>query len=197
MTLSDSAYSIDALQGQHTTATLAEVLIRVGQGDRAAFSELYSATSRKLFGVVLRILNNQELAEEVLQEVYLKVWNKASDFDKEKASPITWMAVIARNRALDELRKRQVASVADSEDVLLNIEDESATPDEQTELNKEMQRLSRCLDGLEENKADMIKLAYLDGYSRQQLAEKFDQPLGTIKTWLHRSLKQLKDCLET
>lgn len=182
------------LSEQPTTESLANLLIRVAKEDRLAFSELYEATHRKLFGIVYRILKNQAVSEEVLQEVYLRIWDKASSFDANVASPITWMATIARNRTIDEIRKN---TLPDSEvDVDFDlIADDSMTPDDSFAKSRDLLKLEACLDGLESPRAEMIKAAYLDGFSRQELAERFGQPLGTIKTWLYRSIKQLQGCM--
>ena len=177
-----------------TSAQLAQLLERAGNGDREAFAEVYAATAVKLFGIVSRILRRRELAEEVLQEVYLRIWERASDFESSRASPITWMAAIARNRALDELRRRELNYVPAGEEVL-EFPDSSKLASEQVELSEELQRLEQCLSELEPERRDAIRLAYLDGLSRKELAARFNLPLGTIKTWLHRGLKQLKDCL--
>ncbi|MGI9511714.1 MAG: sigma-70 family RNA polymerase sigma factor [Anderseniella sp.] len=173
---------------------LVDILRRVADGDRRAFAELYRATSLKLFGIIFRILKRQEPAEEVLQEVYCKIWENVGSFDPTRASPITWMATIARNRALDEVRKREPNLVANAADVY-DVVDPGKMPSEQVEMSEELHRLEACLEGLEEDRRAAIKLAYLDGFSRKELAEQFDQPVGTIKTWLYRGLKQLKDCL--
>ena len=182
------------LPEQHTAKSLANLLQRVSQEDRLAFSELYEATHRKLFGVVYRILKNQSVSEDVLQEVYLKIWDKASSFDASLASPITWMVTIARNRTIDEVRKN---TLPDSEvDVDFDlIADDSMMPDDSFTKGRDLRQLETCLDELESPRDEMVKAAYLDGLSRQELAERFEQPLGTIKTWLHRSIKQLQGCM--
>ena len=177
-----------------TSDDLVKLLARAAKRETDAFEALYRSTSAKLFGIILRILRQEEAAEEVLQDVYLKIWDHASDFDKSRASPITWMATIARNRALDELRKRKVPVASDGADIS-EIADPQKLPADRVEINQELRRLEACLDGLGEQKSIAIRLAYLDGMSRQQLAERLGQPVGTIKTWLHRGLKQLKDCL--
>jgi RNA polymerase sigma-70 factor (ECF subfamily) len=177
-----------------TSDDLVKLLARAANRESDAFAALYHSTSAKLFGIILRILRQQEAAEEVLQDVYLKIWERASDFDRSKASPITWMATIARNRALDEVRKRKIPVASDGIDIS-ELADPQKLPSEQLEISQELRRLEACLDGLDKQKTIAIKLAYLDGLSRQELAERLDQPVGTIKTWLHRGLKQLKDCL--
>ncbi len=183
-----------SLSEQHTTESLAHLLNRVAQEDRHAFSELYQATHRKLFGIVYRILKRQSLSEEVLQEVYLRIWEKASAYDTRVASPITWMATIARNRTIDEVRKNQLPE-SDVEVDFDLIADDSMTPDDSFAKSRELLTLEACLAGLESPRSEMIKAAYLDGDSRQELAERFNQPLGTIKTWLHRGIKQLQGCM--
>jgi RNA polymerase sigma-70 factor (ECF subfamily) len=174
---------------------LDQLLSGVARGDEAAFAELYQATSAKLFAVALRILRSREVAEEVLQESYFRVWERAKDFNPEIASPITWMAAIVRNRSLDEARRRVARPMADDAE-LENIESEDEHPLDAIERGEEVERLLRCLEGLEPEKKQIVRLAYLDGLSREALAKRFNRPEGTIKTWLHRSLAQLKSCLE-
>jgi RNA polymerase sigma-70 factor (ECF subfamily) len=174
---------------------LDELLAGVARGDEAAFAELYQVTSAKLYAVALRILRSKEAAEDVVQDSYFKVWERARDFDPEIAAPVTWMASIVRNRALDEIRRRSVRPQADVSE-LDNIESGDEHPVEMLGRREDVERLLRCLEGLEPDKRQMVRLAYLDGMSREALAKRFDRPEGTIKTWLHRSLAQLKGCLE-
>jgi RNA polymerase sigma-70 factor (ECF subfamily) len=174
---------------------LAAIMTRVAQRDRAAFAQLYNATSAKLYGVVLRILLRRDLSDEVLQEVYLKIWQKAVDFDAARSSPITWMVTIARNRALDVKRRKQPQSLEDlpdSFDIAAEIDD----PLQSREQREALHQINRCMQGIEQPKRDMVLLAYLHGLSREQLAEKFNAPVATIKTWIHRSLTQLRMCLD-
>jgi RNA polymerase sigma-70 factor, ECF subfamily len=179
----------------HTTpADLIQLLSRVGRRDRLAFAELYAATSAKLYGVVLRILKRRDLADEVLQEAYVKVWNNAATFDPSRASAITWMVTIARNRALDEVRKVRPVSL-DSVPGLDEIRDPQMLVSEQMERTADSLRLQACLDALEPLRREIVMLAYLEGVSREELGQRFGHPAATIKTWLHRSLKQLKTCL--
>lgn len=175
---------------------LAAVLVRVGQGERDAFEVLYRATSRKLYGVVVGILSNRSLADEILQEVYVKVWQRAADFDPAKASPITWLAVIARNRALDEVRRSGPTSSTDIDDIP-DLAAESEDPLASRERSENYRAVLRCLDKLDPMRRDLILLAYYRGLSRDTLARRFNHPTATIKTWLHRSLTQLKQCLAT
>jgi RNA polymerase sigma-70 factor, ECF subfamily len=172
------------------------LLERVARHDREAFARLYRATSAKLFGIVLRILRSRDLAAEVLQEVYVKVWQQAAVFDSRRSSPISWMAAIARNAALDVARQRNPIPLDDAPEVL-EIEDPSLSALEQVEQREAATRLHRCIEGLEPRRQELVRLAYLYGFSREELATRYSHPVATIKTWLHRSLKQLKDCLAT
>jgi RNA polymerase sigma-70 factor, ECF subfamily len=167
----------------------------VAKGDEAAFAELYQATASKLLGVAIRILRNREISEEVLQEAFFKVWERAADYNPAIGSPVTWMATIVRNRALDEARRRVIRPTGD-ESELENIESGDEHPIAALERAEDIERLLRCLDGLEPERKEIVRLAYLDGLSREALAIRFGRPEGTIKTWLHRSLAQLKGCLE-
>lgn len=179
-----------------TTAELNDLMRRVASGDRAAFSAVYAATSGKLYGIVLRILKRPEVADEVLQEAYVRIWNNAGSFDPARASPITWMATIARNRALDEVRKA-VPLPLETVPGLLEMRDPDMLASDKLELAGELARLQACLDGLDAEKREIVKLAYLEGQSREELGQRFGHPTATIKTWLHRSLKQLKTCLSS
>lgn len=174
---------------------LTALLARVADGDREAFSALYEASSSKLFAVALRILRNREQAEEVLQEAYVKIWNHAGDFKPDIATPFTWMAAIVRNRSLDEVR-RKAGKVFVDDGALDNVESDDESAVTLLERQDDISKLRKCLEGLETEKRKMVCLAYLDGMSREDLALKFGKPEGTVKTWLRRSLMQLKGCLE-
>ena len=177
-----------------TPQDIADLLGRVAAKDAAAFSLVYDATCAKLYGIVLRILRRRELADEVLQEVYVKIWERASDFDRSRASPITWMSTIARNRALDEVRKRAPLSIEDNPEAL-HVPSSDPHPLQALELSQDVARLRGCLDGLEPIRREIVVLAYMNGASREELSQQFGHPVATIKTWLHLSLAQLKACL--
>src|ERR1044071_8380747 len=155
-----------------TPAELVWLLAAVAKGDQAAFERLYVATRAKLYGVVLRILRRSDLADEVIQETYLKIWNSAGTFDPKVASPITWMVAIARNRALDLIRKKTEASLED-EPAALEAAGEEPNPLARREMTEELRRLLGCLRELEEDRRRMVVLAYYSGWSRDQLAAKF------------------------
>jgi RNA polymerase sigma-70 factor (ECF subfamily) len=163
---------------------------RVAERDRTAFAELYQKTSGKLYG----ILRRRDVAEEVLQEVYVQLWERAALYDATRASPIGWMAVIARNRALDEVRRKRPISLDDAPEAL-QIAVDAGDPLDLLEQSEALQRLRQCLDRLEPDRREMVLSAYYEGLSREELGLRLGRPVGTIKSWLHRSLLQLRDCL--
>jgi len=175
-------------------AELVWLIGAVAKGDQAAFERLYAATRAKLYGVVLRILGKPELAEEVMQETYLKVWKMAHTFDPTLASPITWMVAMARNRAIDIVRRRSEVSIEDEPEAQ-NIAAESAPPLARREMTEELKRLLACLGKLDPEKQRIVLLAYYSGWSREQLSTKLDIPVNTIKTWLRRSLLEIRECM--
>ena len=182
--------------GMKASEDLADLMARVARGDRAAFAALYRATSAKMFGTALRILRQRDRAEDILQEVYARIWERAGDFDAAKASPITWMATIVRNRALDEVRRKAPLKIEDMPEGFEPAA-ELADPLAGRDRNEGLRRLLACLDMLEPQKRQMVLLAYYHGMSREALAQRYEAPIPTIKTWLHRSLAQLRACLSS
>ncbi len=174
---------------------LNETLGRVASGDRQAFEVLYRASSTKLYGVVFRIMRSKAAAEDVLQEVYATIWRRAGSFDAAKGQAISWMSMIARNRALDEIRKRSSDNV--DIDSIAEPAGDTEHPMEKAERSEGLRKLMTCLSGLEPEKREMIMLAYYHGASREALAVKYAAPTPTIKSWLRRSLIQLRSCLES
>src|ERR1700678_1580193 len=163
-----------------TQAELVGLLAAVARGDAAAFEQLYHATRAKLYGVLLRILGKPELADEVMQETYLKVWKMADKFDPAQASPITWMVAIARNRAIDIVRKRGETSI-EEEPEAQNVASESPAPLARREMTEELRRLLSCLGKLDPEKQRIVLLAYFSGWTREQLSTKLYIPVNTIK----------------
>lgn len=173
---------------------LAALLARTAAKDRDAFAALYTRTSAKLLGIAMRILRRRDLAEEILQEVYLKIWEHAGDFDASRANVMTWMSTIARNRAIDEVRRKGTVAI---EELPEGIELAGDNPDPlaSRERGEQLRGLMRCLQELDSQKRLMVLLAYYHGASREALSKRFATPVPTIKTWLHRSLIQLRQCL--
>ena len=175
--------------------TLSVLMSQVAQRDRRAFAALYEATSAKLYGVILRITHQRALADEVLQEVFVKVWDRAGEFDGTRGSPITWMATIARNRALDEVRRKAPIGIEDSPEAQ-EADDGSEHPLDRQERSEELARVMGCLEALDPEKRQILLLAYYRGMSREALGKRFSAPVSTIKTWLHRSLAQIRTCVD-
>ena len=173
-------------------SSLAELLAATSRGNHAAFRALYDATAPKLLGVVLRITRNRPMAEEILQETYVKIWQNAERFSPEAGQPMAWLSAIARNRAIDRIRseKFERSRVGDDESVLARL----AAPISGDVVLQESLRV--CLSQLDEEARNCVVLAYCSGFSREELAEKYGRPVGTIKTLLFRSVRLLKECLE-
>ena len=176
-------------------AALVEALVATGREDRAAFRTLYRLTSAKLFGVCLRICQDRSAAEDVLSDVYLLIWRRAGAYEPGRASPITWLATIARNRAIDWRRStaaRPSASLDDAPDVA----DDQPSAVDQLLRSEEDGRLHLCLDQLDDRQRGAIRTAFFDGLTYAELAERDSVPLGTMKSWVRRGLLRLKDCLD-
>lgn len=172
---------------------LAALLPAIAGGSREAFASLYERTSAKLYGVALRILRNEAEAEEVLQDVYVSVWRNAGRFEVKRASPITWLAVLARNRAIDRLRARKPATASLEEAGDPASDDLNAL--QLLERADERKRLRHCLDQLDSAPRHAIETAFLEGSTYSQLAKAEDVPLGTMKSRIRRALASLRECL--
>ena|SRR5271168_5119784 len=176
-------------------AELITCLHRISSGDQGALEYLYKSTGAKLFGICTRILSDPVAAEDVLQEVFLTVWNKAGQFDPSLGvSPITWLAAIARNRALDRLRTTKQRFVMIEE--AAELPDSSPLADVRFETDERSRRLEICLHRLEGRTANIIRNAFFGGMTYQSLAERAGIPLASVKSLVRRGLIQLKRCLE-
>lgn len=164
--------------------------------DRRAFAELYRTTSAKLFAVILRIVKQEGVAEETLQDVYLKVWDRAGDYQAGRGQPMTWLISIARYRAIDVLRAQQ-RQPAVSATLLEDLPAESSPgPCQAAEQVGERGDLDDCLGQLPDQRRTCLYLAYCEGYTHQELSKRLDSPVGTIKSWIRRSLLLVRECLE-
>lgn len=176
---------------------LAALLAQAGLGNRAAFADLYEATKSKLFAVSLRIVRERHIAEEVLQDSFVNIWNNATKYAVGQSAPMTWMTAIVRNRSLDIVR-RPFLEVQDDEDYFAtNMEDERPGPDEQLVSRRDQARIERCMKGLDGEQQQTISLAFFQGLSHSEVATHLGKPLGTVKTHIRRGLLKLKGCLES
>ena len=170
-----------------------DLIARMALGNRRAFRDLYARSSAKLFGVVLRVLEDRGEAEEVLQEVFVKVWNNADRYRANGLSPMTWLIAIARNAAIDRKRRNHAARPGDV--LSETLPDAAPGPEAQAIRASEREKLDGCFEELDGRHAEAVQRAYLDGESYADLAARFDVPLNTMRTWLRRSLLKLRECL--
>lgn len=173
-----------------------EALRAVAAGDRAALRILFDSTSAKLMGVCLRILKDREEAEDVLQEIFVTVWHRAESFDPARASAITWLATMARNRAIDRLRSRRSRGEAAPVEEAAQLADEGPDGFAAAAAKEERGRLQLCMGELEGRSRSMIRAAFFEGLTYSDLSERAGVPLGTMKSWIRRGLQQLRRCLE-
>ncbi|WP_325063739.1 RNA polymerase sigma factor [Pseudoblastomonas halimionae] len=174
---------------------LQEALGQVAAGNRTALKTVYDLTSGKLYAVVVRIMRDRERAEDVLQDVYLKVWDRAGRYDPEKASVITWLCTIARNTAIDALRSDARVPAPMRDDAMPEPTDTDPLPDTLLCRQQDNEKLRRCMDELKEDQRRSIRLAFFDGLTHSELSERLEVPLGTLKSWIRRGLNGLKACL--
>jgi RNA polymerase sigma-70 factor (ECF subfamily) len=167
--------------------------------DAQAFQQLYRAAAPKLFGFALRILNKRELAEEAVQDAFVAIWHAAGSYQAQLAAPMTWMATVVRNKALDILRRTDDTVELDSPqfdpDVMNAMQDPQRSPIERLQLSSDAQALARCMGTLEGLQRQAIGLAYFHDLSHSEVAGQLALPLGTVKTWIRRGLDKLRNCL--
>lgn len=175
---------------------LETLLGQVARGDGSAFEQLYRATSAKLFGICLRLLRERSDAEDVLQEVYASIWRKAAQYDAALASPISWLAMIAHNKAIDRLRADSHARNALPIEFAEDITDGNVSAHAAAELAGDKRQLEGCLGELEVQRRTLIRTAFFEGVTYEELAQRSGTPLGTVKSWIRRGLQQLRSCLE-
>jgi len=176
-------------------ARLMALLVRVASRDGSALRDLYDRTSAKLFGICMRICGERQGAEDVLQEVYIAVWNRAAGYDPERSSPITWLATMARNRAIDWRRSNRKAEEMLPIESASVVEDAADSAPDLVDRAREAERLRACLDALDARTSRAIREAYYAGFSYAELATREAVPLGTMKSWIRRGLDRLRKCL--
>jgi RNA polymerase sigma factor (sigma-70 family) len=175
-------------------AHLNRVLRRVSEGDQQAFSDFYKLTSSRVFAVIVRMIHDRGEAEDVLQNVYTNAWRRADSFDPERGSAMTWLITLARNATIDRMRQHREAPL--DEEQAEEIADDAPTPEDVAQFTEERRRLELCLEALEPTQRGAVREAFFSGATYSELAERLRVPLGTMKSWIRRSLMQLKLCLE-
>lgn len=170
----------------------AELLVRTAAGDQSAFAALYDMLSPRAFGLILRVLVNRAQSEEVLQEVFLEVWQSAAAFAPNKGQGRSWILTIAHRRAVDRVRSAQASSDRDEKAGLREMNTPQQGVEEQVELRIEGRRVSRAMDALPELQREALTLAYFGGYSQSEIAALVGSPLGTIKTRMRDGLTRLR-----
>ena len=174
-------------------AEIERLIGRVALRDRAAFAALYDATSGKVFAICLGVLKNRAEAEDAVQDVYLRVWHKADQYAVTGHSPMTWLITVARNLSIDRLRARKAGHV--DLDSAGELTENRPGPEAVSIAASESRRIGACFEELPSDRADAVRAAYLEGATYQVLAERFEVPLNTMRTWLRRSLISLRECL--
>jgi len=178
-----------AAPGDLQPRILADLLAATANGDKAAYSRFYRLTSPKLYAVALRILKQEALAQDCLQDAYLSVWRQAAAYQKGRAAPMTWLVTIVRNRAIDILRKQRHSSQSDDAELEM-----LAAPGCSDALIDRL-ALEKCLEALQPKQRHCLTLAYYEGLTHPELSQRLTTPIGTIKTWIRRGLEQIRQCL--
>lgn len=170
------------------------LIVRVARGDRQAFEKLYGDSSPRLYAICLKMLGNVDEAQDVLQEVFVKIWHHADEYHAGRGTPQTWMMSIARYACLDSLRARFRQRGVEE----LRGDMASDAPDPQQAALQIVDRrlLDQCLDELDGRHRASIQMAYFHGFSHFELASRLDVPLGTAKSWVRRGVAFLRRCLE-
>jgi len=177
---------------------LTQLLAAISGGDQRAFAQLYESCSSHLFGLLLRILQRRDWAEEALQDCFLKVWQKSETYEPSRGAPLTWLSTIARYRALDLLRMKrpEVEMPEEGEEPPMTLADPGQDPVDGAIEGEGIGKLRDCMRGLQDEQRRSVLLAYYEGYTHQELAQAMQAPLGTVKSWVRRGLSRLRDCLE-
>lgn len=170
----------------------AELLVRTADGDRGAFAQLYDMLSARVFGLILRVLVNRAHSEEVLQEVFLEVWQSAASFAPNKGQGRTWVMTIAHRRAVDRVRSASASADRDEKAGLRELHTGQDGVEEQVELRIERRRVARALGALPDVQREALTLAYFGGYSQSEIAALTGAALGTVKTRMRDGLSRLR-----
>lgn len=178
-----------------TSAELEHLIGRCALRDRSAFGSLYQATSAGVFGFLVNMLRDRAAAEEVLQDAYMQLWQKSASYNAERGLPLTWIMSLARYRALDYMRRQSTRTRHESNFAQEPLQQESATSDSEVAEGVNDQHLNVCLDRLQDKARESVVKAYCEGYTHEELSASMGTPIGTVKSWIRRSIKRLKECL--
>jgi RNA polymerase sigma-70 factor (ECF subfamily) len=170
------------------------LLSATAQGDRLAFEELYKHTAGKLYAISMQMLRRRDLAEDAVQEAFVRIWHNAGEYQQEKGNVLTWMTTIVRYRALDMLRAAK--SRRESDEEIEEGEDEHS-PEKELYAERDRALIDRCMDLLEGQQRQVIQLAYFRGLTHAEVCDHTGSPLGSVKTWIRRGLERLKKCIES
>lgn len=170
-------------------------VLAVARGERFALRALYEREARWLLGVALRIVRDRERAEDVLQDAFLQIWQYAGSFEPALGSARGWIYTIVRHRALSEVRDSGRLQALDPEGVTALSDAQQAAAGGSDDRALDTERLERCLGQLDETRRRCVLYAFVEGYTHEQIAKRVETPLGTVKSWIRRSLASLKECL--
>lgn len=176
-------------------APLEDLLRQVALENTKAFEAFYARTSAKTMSIVLAIIGDRQTAEDLLQEIYLRVWSDAARFDPARGRPMTWLITIARSRTIDRLRTERRRPQAGGIEEIESLHDPSPSAEDAVAHLESVRRLTDCLNAIATDRRQCIQLAYFRGYTHTELAARLNVPLGTIKSWIRRGLQQLNECL--
>lgn len=179
-----------------TTETLAADIFAAAKGDRQALKRIFDAEAGRLIAIAERIVRRRDVAEDVVQDAFVAIWQKAHQYSPERGSARGWIHAIVRNRALNILRDGKREDLMDGNDLetLQEADQNDTIMSAWTSLDSQ-QRLKRCLDALEETRRRGILMAYVGGYSHGEIAARLRLPLGTAKSWIRRGLASLRECM--
>lgn len=179
-----------------TRDALADLLSRCAAGDKQAFETLYRMSSARLYTICLALVKSEQIAEDVLQDSFVKIWHRAGSYDPSKGSVFTWMTSIVRHRALDLLRSNRLQGQQESASFNNgNFADNEHGPVTLTEIDTSTAAVIKCMDQLKEPQKQCIIMAYCYGYSHDELANIHNTPLGTVKAWIRRGIARIRECL--
>jgi RNA polymerase sigma-70 factor (ECF subfamily) len=186
---------------RHTADEEREWMMQVQSGDKTALKKLYDRFSKILFGMIFKILRNREESEDLLQEIFVKIWNKAEQYDPARGSAYSFIATLARNRAIDRTRSRAFKNrgkddyVINDDEYSFNLSTENPNPEEKIEINERAAGVRKALAQLNEKERQVLYISYFHGLSQSEIAEKIEIPLGTVKYRMRQGMIKMRDIL--